>query len=595
MRFAILVLAGLLLARQAVSQPDLRVGHAFHAFDHLGGYDHQAEAAAASGATIIYATGLGGDGYSGLPDPESFRKRRDAEAAYIRKAKTLGIKTVIGYLCATSIVRLDKFDANWTAEMRAEFGSSPRDWLQQDREGKPLSSWYGGEYNPACMSNPGWRAYERFMVRQQIETGHDGIFFDNPTVHPKGCYCRFCMEGFSALLHAEGIEVPSAKIEDLRTLAVQRPRDFLRFRATIARDFFADMRRHAKSLNPDALITANNSLNAPTVLYSQTQTHGFSLLEMSRAEDLIVVEDTATQPRTLPSGKFIEYGPTYKQLHSIIHGLPLVAVTIAEGDYHTPPNLTRLAMAEAAACGASYLSWPTWPEPQRERMSAALRSQTDWQRRNARYFNEAVLRRDAVLFLPFRRWTETKTCEVSKMASAMTAANLQYEVASEETFSAQALRSARALVAENRNVFNATERGVADEFERNGGKIVEPSTPDWVERLKESIGEPSIKLEASPAVRAYVADGPEFTAVHLLNLGIERVSSFEDKVTPAGPIKVRLNLPFPNIGSVVVTSADPTSISGPMKYSEEPAPAGRSCVLIEVPGLEVSAMVVVSQ
>ena len=48
------------------------------------------------------------------------------------------------------------------------------------------------------MNNPDWRNYEEFMVRQQLETGHDGIFFDNPTVHPQGCYCPHCMERFDA-------------------------------------------------------------------------------------------------------------------------------------------------------------------------------------------------------------------------------------------------------------------------------------------------------------------------------------------------------------------------------------------------------------
>lgn len=42
--------------------PELRVGVAGHAFDHLGNLGGQAEAAAASGATIICAAGLGGLG-----------------------------------------------------------------------------------------------------------------------------------------------------------------------------------------------------------------------------------------------------------------------------------------------------------------------------------------------------------------------------------------------------------------------------------------------------------------------------------------------------------------------------------------------------
>ncbi len=59
--------AGLLFA---ASGRELRVGSGFHAFDHLGNIDEQADAAAAAGVNIIYATGLGGVGYGGLP-PET--------------------------------------------------------------------------------------------------------------------------------------------------------------------------------------------------------------------------------------------------------------------------------------------------------------------------------------------------------------------------------------------------------------------------------------------------------------------------------------------------------------------------------------------
>ena len=177
--------------------PELRLGRADHAFDHLGGIGRQADAAAASGATIIYASGIGEAGYHGLPSQQDFQALRENVAAYNRRAKEHGIELAIGYLCATSIIKLDTFDKNWTDEFRGQFKTQPAEWRQQDRHGKPLPSWYGGDYTPACMSNPDWRAYERAMVRYQLETGADGIFFDNPTVHPQGCYCEHCMKAFA--------------------------------------------------------------------------------------------------------------------------------------------------------------------------------------------------------------------------------------------------------------------------------------------------------------------------------------------------------------------------------------------------------------
>src|SRR5437867_1868517 len=96
----------------------LRVGEAGHAFDHLGAIGDQAEAAAASGATILYVTGFGGLGYGRLPVPEELAKQRQATLAYLRNARSHGIKLAIGYICATSIVKLEAFDKNWTPDFR---------------------------------------------------------------------------------------------------------------------------------------------------------------------------------------------------------------------------------------------------------------------------------------------------------------------------------------------------------------------------------------------------------------------------------------------------------------------------------------------
>src|SRR6476620_245379 len=149
---------------------ELRIGRAGHAFDHLGTIGLQAEAAAASGAIIIYSSGVGEAGYQGLPAQKDFATLRKNVSEYSRRAKELGIELNIGYLCATSIVKLDTFDKNWTSEFRAQLKTRPADWRQQDRQGKPLMSRYGGDYSPACMSTPDWRAYEHAMVRHQLET-----------------------------------------------------------------------------------------------------------------------------------------------------------------------------------------------------------------------------------------------------------------------------------------------------------------------------------------------------------------------------------------------------------------------------------------
>ena len=541
---------------------ELQVGFAEHAFDHLGSIGEQAEAALASGANIIYTSGLGADGYQGLPAPADLEAQRKAVTAYVRQAKARGIRLALGYVCATSIVKLETFDRHWTPELRSRFATPPAQWLQCDAKGQPLSSWYGGDYRPACMNNPDWRRYEEFIVRLQLEAGHDGIFFDNPTVHPQGCYCEHCMRKFGEFLAQEGkpVDMPATNsLASLRQAALSRPADFMRFRCTTARDFLAEMRAFARRIKPGALITCNNSLNAPEAFYAQCRTYAYNIQQMSQAEDLVVVEDMGTQPRILADGRLVEYGPAYALIEAISHGKPVVAVTIAEGDYHTPPNLVRLAMAEAASHQASYLLWPTWPEDVRARMSYAIRPQADLLRDNAQLLNDTKPRSDVLLFLPFRRWLETPDCAAWKIALALSRANIQFDVVSEEYLAERLHRAGGAvLLMESPDVLLEAERKAVKAFESRGGLVVTTAKGSWLAELQQRLVRPSLTLQGPPSLRVVIRDQGRRTIVHLLNLNIQRLSSFEDKVTPAADIGLQVRVPFKRVHKVRLLTADDT-------------------------------------
>lgn len=613
--------AGVLLSARAGAPAELRVGVAGHAFDHLGNLGEQAEAAAASGATILYATGLGGLGYAGLPPEEALKRQRAAAADYARFARSRGIRLMIGYICATSIVKLETFDRNWPPEFRTQFHTPPAAWRQQDQNGNPLPSWYGGDYQPACMNNPDWRAYEHFIVRQQLETGQDGVFFDNPTVHPQGCYCPFCLEKFAAFLKREGVAVPklefaqarktkpggktgaralaATSVSGLRKLAAERRDDFLRFRCTIARDFLADMRAFARSVRRGALVTANNSLNSASVLYSQCRGYGYNIYEMSRAEDFVVVEDTSSQPRILSSGTVIEYGPTYQQLHAISHARPVVAVSLAEADYTTPPNLVRLAMAEAAANRASHLWWPTWPEQERARMVATIRPQAEFLRHNEELLNDAQPRRDALVFLPFRRWVETDKCAASQLAAALTRANVQYAVICEDHLAtprraAANLRDAKVILAESPTVLNANEQKTLEKFRRQGGRLVGADTANWLEAVNSGIGTPSVSVTGPENLRAIVLDQPRRTVVHVLNLNVQRLSSFADTVNPASDVRLKVRVPFARPRAVRALTADANASVGALAF-ETTRDGQRSVVQFTLPRVEIATMAVIEK
>jgi hypothetical protein len=574
----------------------LDVGVAGHAFDHLGDIGDQAEAAARSGSTIIYTTGFGWM-YEGMKPQAEMARAKDGIAAYVRQAKREGIRLAIGYVCATSIVGLDRFDRYWAGEFRAKFSSGPAAWLQQDANGKPLPSWYGGEYRPACMNNPDWRAYEKYVVRLQLEAGMDGIFFDNPTVHPQGCYCDHCMRKFAAYLQAEGINVglrDDAPASEWRKVAKDRAVDFLRFRATIAADFLADMRAYARTIKPGALVTCNNSLNSPDVLFRQCRTYGYNIDALSRVEDLVVVEDMASQPRVLPNGSVVEYGPVYEVLRAVSHGKPVVAITVAEADYHTPPDLTRLAMAEAAAHGASYLLWPTWPAAQRQRMIDAVRPEADLLRRNADKLQNASGRADVAVFLPFDEWVATPDCRAMRLAQALSPGNVQFEVISSDELREGKLdpKNTPALLLESTDAASGAERAAIDAFRARGGTVVSGDGSDWLEAVRRAIKHPSAIVQGPGTLRVVVRDQPARTVVHVLNLNVKRISSFEDAVTPAEDVRLAIRVPRDSVRSVRAISADAGATQGNVPYRVNPD-GGTASVEIRLGRVVLSTMIII--
>ena len=579
----------------AAERPELRVGIAGHAFDHLGAIGDQAEAAAASGSTIIYAGGVGEVGYNGFLKPEELTALAAARNAYVRRAKANGIQLALGYVCATSIVKLETFDKNWSKEFRAQFETPPAEWLQQDRNGKPLPSWYGGDYRPACMNNPNWRAYEKSVVRLQIESGHDGIFFDNPTVHPQGCYCEHCMKKFAAFIDSEGtkIDLPATdQVLFLRQLAASRSADFLRFRSTTARDFLAEMRTYARTIKSDALVTCNNSLNSPGAFFSQCRGFGYNIYEMSKVEDLVVVEDMATQPRVLPDGSVAEYGPIYELLHAISHRKPVVACALADGDYHTAPNLVRLAMAEAAAHRASYLAWPTWPENERQKMIAAIRPQADFLRKHSGLLNETTPRVDALLFLPFRRWVDTADCQPLKIAGALGRANVQFEAVCEDDLAERLkVRPQPVLLVESQSVLSPTETATIDTFKRDGGQVVWTTADNWFAEFQNVAGISSVKVQGPATNRVVVHDQPGKRIIHLLNLNVQRLSSFEDKVNPATGVRLQVRVSFAP-KSVKAISADAEATQGSVQFTSAQEDGDHS-LAVTIPRLEISTILLI--
>jgi hypothetical protein len=214
-------------------------------------------------------------------------------------------------------------------------------------------------------------------------------------------------------------------------------------------------------------------------------------------------------------------------------------------------------------------------------------------RRNEALLSDAPLRADILLFLPFRRWIETDRCIASEIGTALTKANIQYRVVSEDRFKLQSTNgNTPVLLAEARSVFTAREESGLKTFEKAGGRILFADKPNWMQTLQHAIGKLSIKVEGGQTVRAVVHDQPTRTIVHLYNLNVRRLSSFDDKVTPAKDIKLRISVPFGRVGKVNVDTADEDATRGTIPYTTERADDHLS-VTATIPILSVSSIVVI--
>jgi len=527
-----------------------------HAFDHLDNLDKQAEPAYQCGVSVIYATGVGVCGYMGIPSSEQWEKTKQDVQKYVQHAKSLGIPVVLGYLCSTSIVGIETFDKNWQPELKQQFSSTPNNWLQQNIKGEPLPSWYGGDYHPACMNHPDWRKYEKYMVKTSLEIGLDGIFFDNPTVHQQGCYCPYCMHKFLQFLESKGEKVEDTSLDALRELTQKKPVEFKQFRCTIARDFLSEIRNYAREINPKALITANNSLNTPEVMFSQCHRYAYNIKEMSKSQDFVVIEDMRSTPRRTAQGKIIECSPVYNLVNSVIGSKSLVAVTIADGDYHTPPNLTNLAIFEAFARNTNYMLWPTWEESQREKMIQGIRPFVQWLKQNASPIITSKQRYDVLLYFPFDEWIEHEDCKELNIAKQLTQANILYAVASEDNIEKYFSVANIILASEPGLILPSHSKSIFELCKRHNKTFIDTSSHTFLTELYSHLPHPSLKITGDEMIRGVIRETAETIFVLLYNLNIERISSYEDKVVPARDISISIRVSNSPIGKVLLSTPE---------------------------------------
>lgn len=117
---------------------------------------------------------------------------------------------------------------------------------------------------------------------------------------------------------------------------------------------------------------------------------------------------------------------------------------------------------------------------------------------------------------------------------------------------------------------------------------------DMSSQPRVAVGKPSLTVHGPPAVRAVVRDQPARTIIHVFNVNVERLSSFENRVNAADDIQMTIRIPFPAVRTVSVRTADAGGTSGELKFTTQREGDG-TLLNISIPRLEISAIAVVER
>ncbi len=230
-----------------------------------------------------------------------------------------------------------------------------KDWYARDPRGK-LIYYYTGRYM-TCWHHPEWRQQLRHRVCEIVETGADGVFFDNPWmgmhilsllgtwITGAGCYCERCREAYRR--HSGGQDIPvHLDPGDLQT------QDYLAWRAGVVWGLVDELADYARSLRADIVI-AENVYDA--VNCNHYADFGVDLREAARISDLVMIEDHSF-PRLANDGAPVVNSITCKAARAWSSGTPVSTNPYIAGIGFDPvytPRQFRRAVAEGAACGVT--------------------------------------------------------------------------------------------------------------------------------------------------------------------------------------------------------------------------------------------------
>jgi hypothetical protein len=189
----------------------------------------------------------------------------------------------------------------------------------------------------------------------------------------------------------------------------------------------------------------------------------------------------------------------------------------------------------------------------------------------------------------FDRWRDTPDCETVKTVQALSRQNIQFQVLCEKDLGVVGPSRLNPTIAPLLLVDSPsdTELRQLGKYESTGGQVIFTHQQDWQSRLPPPDSRRISVVNGPATLRVSLRRCQDKTIVHLLNLNVQKLSSFEDKVTPAENVKLQYRAGV-EPKTIQAFTADSTATSGPLEFKST-----RTVTEFTVPRLYLSTIVAI--
>ncbi len=314
---------------------------------------------------------------------------------FIERAHEAGIK-VSTYMKTTSL------------QWKPMFHERPesKDWIMIYQDGSPALYGKDPERYMGCLNNAGWRGFLKEMIKEAVDIGVDGLFYDNHFVPRQltgstdegfaeswACYCDTCGEQFKAYTKKTlGWPCALPATPDWDDPVWQAFIDFRDESLVSVTRMIVDC---AKELKPDIVVYPN----VCPPWFSGGGAKGSATNEIADIVDILLFEGN-TQPRLEIAGGLprpINAAVDWKYATALTNK-PVFTRAHAPDNVYTPEH-SMLGIAESFAFGGSYQYLIANVLEQEDVKRAAVKRYYAFLKRNEKYYNDVTEPADVAILV----------------------------------------------------------------------------------------------------------------------------------------------------------------------------------------------------